>query len=252
MDTNKNTVYSKKENKIKRILAISLVLNLLLLASVYYIGIVKTNFYERTKVWMGIGERTPVLPGDFYCLSGWTNTLRQLNYDADIVFYGNSITTGGNFQKYFPDVKICNLGYPGDDLYGMPIRANQIKYLKPEKVFVMGGINRLQEMSDEDFEQKYQCLVDSIKKAVPNAKIYLQSILPINHRMTKAYASSKKIIKSNETIKAISERSGCFYVDLYSVYEENGEMPSELTEDGIHLYDEAYSIWAEAIRQYIE
>lgn len=247
-----NNIIPKKKTRLKTFLAISLVFNILLLASVYYIGVIKTNFYERTKVWLGIDERTQELRDDFYCLFGWSNTLEQLNYDADVVFYGNSITTGGYFQQYFPNVKVCNLGYPGDDLDGLVFRVNQIKYLNPEKIFVMGGINRLKEMSDEDFEQKYRCMVGSIKSAVPNAKIYLQSILPINYRMTGAYANSQKIISSNEIIKAISKQTGCTYVDLYSIFEENGEMPAELTYDGVHLNRKAYDIWTEEIRQYVE
>lgn len=246
-----NNIIPKKKTRLKTFLAISLVLNILLLASVYYIGVIKTNFYERTKVRLGIGERTQEFPED-YCLYGWSNTLHQLNYDADVVFYGNSITADGYFQKYFPHVKVCNLGYPGNDLEGLTFRVDQIQYLNPEKVFVMGGINKLKEMSDEDFEQKYRCMVDSIMSAVPNAKIYLQSILPVNHKMTKAYASSKKIISSNEIIKAISQQSGCIYVDLYSLYEENGELPAELTIDGIHLNRKAYEIWMYELRKYIE
>ena len=183
---------------------------------------------------------------------GWTNTLKKLNYDADVVFYGNSLTAGGDFQEYFPNIKICNLGYPGDNLDGLAIRVDQLKYLNPEKVFVMGGTNKLKEMSDKDFEQKYQCMVDSIKNAVPNAEIYLQSILPINHKMTEAYASSDKIIMSNEVIKTISQQSGCVYIDLYSLYEKNGEMPAEMTIDGVHLNTKAYDIWIEEIKKYIE
>lgn len=242
----------KKKTRLKAILFISLAFNILLLASIYYIGVIKTNFYERTKVWLGIGEKAEELPGDFYCLMGWTNTIEQLNYDADVVFYGNSITKGGNFQDFFPNVKICNLGYPGDNLDGLALRVNQIKYLYPEKVFVMGGINGLKNMTDENFESKYQCMVDSIKHAVPKSEVFLQSILPINHNMTKDYASSEKIIKSNEIIKSIALRTGCTYIDLYSLYEEEGEMPMELTKDGVHLHKQAYEKWIEEIRYYIE
>lgn len=233
-------------------LVLSLVANVVLLAGIYYIGGVKTSFFRRIGTRMGICEMNPKDRGDYYCISGWTNTLNKLNYDADVVFFGNSITRGGDFQDYFTDVKTCNLGYPGDNMDGMMLRIGQIKAVNPEKVFVMAGINGLQYQTEEVFERKYLRMVDSIISAVPEAKVYLQSILPVNHSMSNVYASSDKIQKANERISGIATRSKCVYVDLWSLYEVDGEMPKELTRDGVHLYPEAYERWIEEIRKYIE
>ena len=135
---------------------------------------------------------------------------------------------------------------------GVMLRVGQIRAVHPEKVFVLTGINVLHWETDKVFERKYQRMVDSIKSAAPQAEIYLQSILPVNHSMCKGYASSEKIIKSNETIAKIAARSNCVYVDLWSLYEKDGEMPKELTRDGVHLFPEAYDRWANEIKQYIE
>ena len=37
-----------------------------------------------------------------------------MHLDADVVFFGNSITRASCFDTYFPDVSICNLGYGGE------------------------------------------------------------------------------------------------------------------------------------------
>ena len=95
-------------------------------------------------------------------------------------------------------------------------------------------------------------MVDSIKSAVSEAEIYLQSILPVNHSMTGSYGNGEKIKKANEKIAEIATRSNCIYVDLWSLYENDGEMPKELTRDGVHLFPEAYGRWMEEIRKYIE
>lgn len=242
-------------------LVLSLVANVVLLSGVFYIGM-KTEYFKRIEKRLGfynkIDEETtdceikPEVRCDYWCIQGWTNTLVKLNYDADVVFFGNSITRGGNFQNFFPNEKTCNLGYPGDNLEGMMFRVEQIKAVNPEKVFVMAGINGLQGQAECVFESEYQCLVDSIKNSVPNAEVYLQSILPVNHSMANIYASEDKIKKANGIIKAIATRSGCVYVDLYSLYEKDGEMPQELTRDGVHLFPEAYERWMEEIREYIE
>ena len=243
---------SKNRRGLIVILVLSLVANVVLLAGVYFIGGVKTSFFRRIGTRMGICEMNPKDRGDYYCINGWTNTLNKLNYDADVVFFGNSITRGGDFQDYFTDVKTCNLGYPGDNMDGMMLRIGQIKAVNPEKVFVMAGINGLQSQTDNVFETKYQLMVDSIKSILPEAEIYLQSILPVNHDMKSGLASKDKIQKANEIVAKIAQRSNCVYVDLWALYEKEGEMPQELTRDGVHLFPEAYDRWMEEIRKYIE
>lgn len=59
-------------------------------------------------------------------------------------------------------------------------------------------------------------------------------------------------MNANSIIKVIAQRSNCVYVDLWSLYEKNDEMPNELTPDGLHLFPEAYDRWMESIRKYIE
>jgi lysophospholipase L1-like esterase len=135
----------------------------------------------------------------------------------------------------------------------MLLRTNQIKAVNPEKVFVMAGINGLHIQTEKVFTEKYATMVDSIKQAVPTAKIYLQSILPVNPSMKAGKVFSKeKIARCNELVQKIAEEKGCVYIDLYKLYAVDGIMPEELTRDGVHLYPKAYNRWAEEIRKYIE
>jgi lysophospholipase L1-like esterase len=241
-------------------LVLSLVANVLLLIGMYYVSVMKTDFYKRVKARLGFIENEEMIfveervqdRCDYRCIEGWTNMLEKMDYDADVVFFGNSITRDGDFQKYFSKQRICNLGRGSDDLDGIIFRVGQIKAVNPEKVFVMAGINGLRYQSEVVFESKYQRVVDSIRIAVPGARIYLQSILPVNHSMKKGGPSSKKIKVVNEIIAEIAAQSNCVYVDLWSLYEVDGEMPEELTRDGVHLYPEAYERWMEEIRKYIE
>jgi lysophospholipase L1-like esterase len=59
------------------------------------------------------------------------------------------------------------------------------------------------------------------------------------------------IIERNELIKDIAQAKHCIYLDLHSLYYKNGELPKNLTRDGIHLYPKAYEQWAEMIEPYI-
>lgn len=187
---------------------------------------------------------------DKYAIECWENTLAKMDYDADIVFFGNSITRRSDFRQYFPDKKIVNLGYSGDYPEAMLRRVGQIKTVHPKKVFLMAGVNKLHHYSDEQFETKYRRLVDSISAAVPGARIYLQSILPHTAKC-KSVASNARIVEANAIIKAVAQEKGMTYVDLYSLYDVDGNLPDDMSIDGLHLKDESYSLWAECIRQFV-
>lgn len=202
------------------------------------------------KATCGLADK-PVAP-DYWAVKGWENTMLKLNYKADIVFFGNSITYYGDFQKAFPNKKVVNLGYPGDNIDNMMRRIEGLKGLRPDKVFLMAGINGLKNMGTDVFARKYSVLVDSIKKTLPEAQVYLQSILPISHIKEKDYGENTKIIKANRIIKNISSKKNCMYVDLHSLYIKNGEMPLYMTaDDGIHIKPTSYKPWYEKIRKYV-
>ena len=110
---------------------VSLIGNVLLLTVIIFIGCVKTNYINSKLERLGIMKLDPVKRGDYWSIRGWTNTLEKLHLDMDVVFFGNSITCGSSFEKYFPNVKICNLGYPGDNTDGMLLRTKQIKAVNP-------------------------------------------------------------------------------------------------------------------------
>lgn len=237
----------KEEKQMRKTYSIVVtVVCVLSIGMLVFVGGYKTNFFKRQFVKLGLVKLEAKDRGDYYCISGWNNTLKKLNVDVDVVFYGNSITAGSSFDKYFPDLKICNLGYGGDDLDGLRFRAYTIAAVKPEKVFVMGGINGLNIMPLKLYPEKYELMIQSIKEAVPEAKIYLQSILPVkNHKMT------NKIIECNKIIDSLSNVYGCQYIDLFYLYEKDGTMNMDYSEDGTHLKPEHYDKWAETIREYV-
>lgn len=197
-------------------------------------------------------EVSPTDAPDYWAIRGWTNTLQKMSYDADICFLGNSITYASNFQTYFTDKKIVELGYPGDTMIGMMRRMDMLRAVCLEKVFLMAGINDLanQSMDMDEFAERYNVLVDSITNACPHAEVYLESILPVNrsHRM---YRNCDRIIQANQIITRIAGEKGMIYIDLFSLYCIDGQLPDELTNDGIHLLPKAYDRWAEAIREYV-
>ena len=96
------------------------------------------------------------------CLQAWTNSLRQMNAKADIVFFGDSLTYYGEFSSVFPDKVVCNLGLRGDTIKGMIERVEQVKMLEPKVVYMMAGINDVGCMSADYYCCLYTILVETL------------------------------------------------------------------------------------------
>lgn len=178
------------------------------------------------------------------CLQAWTNSLKQMKAKADIVFFGDSLTFYGDFSGVFPDKVVCNLGLRGDTIQGMIDRVGQVKMLDSSVVYVMAGINDVGRKPIDVFETSYKELVD----VLAGIHVVLQSILPVNTINFRITCDNDQILKFNSRIQAIAKEKGCDFVDLFSLYEENGQLPLEMTRDGIHLIEAAYHKWYNAIR----
>lgn len=247
----------KKQNKLLYVALVSLFVNLVLLVVLVYVACVKTDFSGRFFAKMGLSSYSSIDLQHYYqfhCLEGWANTFEKMRVESDIVFFGNSITYESDFQKYFPKLRISNLGCNGDNLDDLIYRSFIIERFHPHKIFVLGGINGLVDISIEEFEKKYAILIEKIKKQSPNAELFLQSILPVNVNMeigARYNGCQDKIKKANDIISLLAQKANCYYIDLYSAYEINDSLPRQYTRDGLHLYPDAYSRWAHVISPYL-
>lgn len=177
------------------------------------------------------------------CLQAWTNSLRQLNAKADIVFFGDSLTYYGDFASVFPDKVVCNLGLRGDTIQGMIDRVEQVQMLEPKQVFLMAGINDVSNVMADEFEVLYDRLLDVLTQNVPNAKLVVQSILPVNNKNFSISCDNAQINACNNKIQKITNKRNLVCLNVYKLYEEDGLLPLKLTRDGLHLTTEAYERW---------
>lgn len=243
--------YSKKELLYKVLLCVSFLFNVAL------VGIVcieenHSRVIQKSLAKYGIirGYDDDKQSPDYWARFGWTNTIEKLHTEFDIAFFGNSITRGSDFQLAFPDKKIINLGYSGDNISGMQKRISMIQKSKAKKVFIMAGTNDLAHMDIDEYKERYIELISAIQDSIPGIDIVIESVLPTN---TKAgggkYAPNSKVQKANKVAEGIAKKFNCRYIDLYSLYvDENNELPRELTKDGVHLYPNCYDRWAEKIK----
>ena len=184
-------------------------------------------------------------------LASWNTSLSQLDYDSDIVFIGDSLTLGENFQQYFPDKKIVNLGVYGDTLAEISKRAYIISHLNPEMIFIEGGINSLQFSNADTLATTYESMLVEIMTDNPGARVFIQSIFPISNKRQLGGRTNENIVILNTRLQDIAEEHGATYIDLHSVYVLNGEMNPEYTKDGVHLKNEYKYLWLDVLADHL-
>lgn len=182
------------------------------------------------------------------CLQAWTNSLRQMNVKANIVFLGDSLTYYGDFSSVFPGQVVCNLGLRGDTIEGMIERVGQVSRLVPDIVYLMAGINDVAVVSVDEFGNRYDELVTSLIEKVVGAEIIVQKLLPVNDESFIISCTNEQIIKCNEMVSSVASKHHLKCIDLFSLYERCGALPKEYTYDGLHLYQGAYYKWINLLR----
>lgn len=187
--------------------------------------------------------------------------IRTLYFDFDpvtprpIVFLGDSITYGGDWQDLFPGLPVENRGIGGDSTLGLLNRLDQVITLKPSQVFLMIGTNDLCYGRDiPGIIANYRIILNRFKTEIPDAKVYVQNVLPFNDQIfpSRGFRTIKHIQKLNKELQLLAKEYNYPYVDLASVFAgQGGRLPAKFTSDGLHLSDPAYLVWRDQIRNLV-
>ncbi len=177
--------------------------------------------------------------------------------ENDIVFLGNSITDGGNFEELFEREDVKNRGIRSDAIPGVLKRLDQVTDGHPKKIFLLIGINDVSHgLSVDQLADRYENLVNEIRKRSPETKLYLQSIMPINNDFgdyKRLKGKESTVVQLNERIKGIAEKNGLTYVDLWPFLSDSkGNLNKKFTNDGLHLTGPGYRAWTENIRHLLD
>lgn len=177
--------------------------------------------------------------------------------ENDIIFLGNSITDGGNFEELFKREDVKNRGIRSDIIPGVQKRLEQVVKGHPKKIFLLIGINDVSHGHSVDkLAERYETLVNEIRHRSPETQLYLQSIMPINndygvYRNLKGKENT--IVEFNKRIREIAEKNDLKYIDLWPfLADKNGKLNKKYTNDGLHLTGPGYRAWTNGIRSYLD
>lgn len=163
-----------------------------------------------------------------------------------LFFLGNSITEqGGDWGLKVNNAKTKNRGISGDTTDGVLARLGEINYVKPEKVFLLIGINDLfrDYMTSEMVFTNILKIVNQIHDNSSATKIFVQTILPTNTESLK-----EKIKKTNLLLKNSEDKEPYEIINLHQEFATKDDLiKMELSTDGVHLNEEGYKVWVKKI-----
>lgn len=181
--------------------------------------------------------------------------------DENIVFLGDSITDYYDLDKYYSNYNVVNSGIAGNttrDILGD--MKNRVYKYNPSKVFLLIGTNDINsKIPEEETIKNIKSIISGIRKNRPNAKIYVESIYPINdtddNKINKKLVSirNNEIIKKyNKKIKKYCDNNSITYINMYDELKDtNDNLKLEYTKEGLHISDSGYVVITKEIKKYL-
>lgn len=186
----------------------------------------------------------------------------EKSWFSQVSFVGDSLTQG--MQMYdtgLPGAMFCAYRGVGpnaivngtsckraDGVTEVPLDA--LTAQQPKAVYLLLGTNVLGTDSDyTSFLTYYRLMLDMISQALPNTKIYVQSITPVRPEVRKKSPGlyKERLCEINDALSAIALEKGCTFLNLWeALADENGDLIEEYAQpDGYHLLPAGYDAWVD-------
>lgn len=170
--------------------------------------------------------------------------VRKEMISDNVIFLGDSITEQYPLEEFYDQIHVVNSGISGhqsgDILRDM---HNRVYRYNPSKVFLMIGTNDMaQGKSDQVIYKNIEKIITEIQEHRPHAKLYVESIYPINEAKYEDHdgdlnnKTNKRIINVNNKIKELCKKYDVTYVDVFSkLLDTEKQLKNSYTTDGLHL-----------------
>lgn len=169
-------------------------------------------------------------------------------HNYDVVFIGDSITDGAEWEDLFPSIKIANRGISGDTTDGVLKRLDSIYSTSASRAFIMIGINDFMRGVDVDeVFNNYMTIVNALSG--DGMKIYIQSTIFAGKRFVDL---NKKVLELNERLKTFSaQNDSIIYIDLNAGLAKDSLLNPIYSIDDLHLGGNGYSVWKDTISPHL-
>ena len=183
-----------------------------------------------------------------------TETATDKKSFSDAVFVGDSRTEGMVLQTGVKATAYVHKGLTVASVYKDKVigsGSHKVTVMQAlaatsyNRVYLMFGVNETGWYSEDIFVADYKKIIDDIKTENPEAKIYIQSVLPVSKKVseTSDYVKNEKIARYNELLL-----QNVNYVNVAEAVSKDGVLPDDAAVDGIHLKKEYCEKWLEYLK----
>lgn len=189
----------------------------------------------------------------------WQDILSRVGYgkldvaaNSKTVFLGDSITFQEDWNVLFGVSNIANFGISGNTTDDILTRLDAAIESRPQKLFLMIGINDLRTGKDVPYVfANYEKIISEIRSASPVTVIYIESVLPVDNNIAGpkfGIIDAQKIIDLNSQIKSLADGNKIQFIDLYPNFcGADNRLYVEYAKDGLHLNSHGYAEWKKLI-----
>lgn len=234
-------------NDRKILFVVMLIIFLIILILVYFfLGTSDTNKIDKSS--MNIYNKS------------YSYDVSDIKKYENIIFLGDSITDWYPIEEIYGDLPIINSGVAGYETTDILLNLDKMVYrYNPTKVFILIGTNDLKYDDDKENEIKIVKNIEKIIKNIrlnrSNAKIYVQSIYPVNKEIKNNATedrNNEEIQFVNNRIKKYCLKNNITYIDIYKeLVDEKGNFSESYTRDGLHPTDLGYAKITMELLKYI-
>lgn len=168
---------------------------------------------------------------------------------STILLLGDSITESFPHAELLRDFTIDNVGVYGDNTELVLRRLDRdVLQKNPAVIFILIGTNDMASgFSSGTTLRNIDTILRRCRMAFPHVRIFLQSILPTRNIENRPRT---RIEFLNLHLRRFARINRTDYLDIGTLFvNSHGEIDERFSNDGLHLTDAAYRLWADELRK---
>ena len=173
---------------------------------------------------------------------------------VNLVFIGDSITQAWEnagkkaWEKHFAKLGAVNLGISGDRTQHViwRLQNGNLKNITPKAAVIMIGTNNSGSNTSEEIAEGVAHIAKVLRTKSPKTKVLLLAIFPRGPNRS----DTRRLVneKANVIFSKLADGKNVYYLDIGNHFlEANGTLSKKIMPDLLHLSEQGYAIWAEAI-----
>ncbi|SHK22184.1 GDSL-type esterase/lipase family protein [Hespellia stercorisuis] len=159
--------------------------------------------------------------------------------------FANSVVMGDSITQGFADYDILDtssvIADRGVELDELGSALETVEALSPQVIFLAYGMNDVIGTNGDSalFKEQYSAVLDELSEKLPNTRVFVNSIFPVQQVEIDNQPLYKNLDKYNKVLKELCDERQISFID-------NTEIATSdyYEDDGVHLKADFYPIWA--------